>query len=441
MWLLKAETAAQMALAVKEGLCPTAEQRAEFVARRTAALSEDGGAPNPRVLTVAGDNADVFVDGLLTAEPDLFAMLFGGGNTTYSELLSAINRIENDPAIKKATFRINSAGGQMAGLYPVLLALDTMQTKRSVVAQQACSAAYAIAAVIGQIEATDPSAEFGSIGVATKLAVDDGVVHIASSAAPKKRPDVRTEEGKAVVREYLDNVHELFADAVAKGRGVDSKTVNTTFGRGQTFLAKEAKAVGMIDRIAKLALRPAAGSTSRAVRAQHLGVSTEERRMDLADLKANHPELYAAVLEEKQAAAPVTGASPSVPVISQLPTVERKMDLNTFRTQHAELFAAAVAEGESNERKRVKAHLNLGEKCGDMSIAVSAIRNGDDFNNPEVQSLYMGAAMNRSDRATRQTDSDAAGKALDKAVVEGEHDMGDQVADIVERQLGKKKVG
>ncbi len=439
MWLLQDDVARAMAQALSAGFCPTADQVTGFLAIRP-----EGDGEALRVMRVVGDTAEILVEGVLTPKPDLLAFLFGGGNTTYQEITAALARAQADPKIKRAVLRINSPGGLMDGLFETLAAIETFTKPRSVLASRAASAAYAIAAATGKIEAVNAAAEFGSIGVVTKLAVDDDLVEITSTLAPKKRPDPRTPEGKAVIREYLDSIHDLFADAIARGRGVGRKVVDTTFGSGATVLATEARRLGMIDKIAQPAQRPS--GANKSVRGEsELGA----KAMNIETLKAEHPETYAAVIAEGKASA--TAVAPSPPATPGLQLVpnptnsasgagqERPMDLKTLRAQHPEAFEAAVAEGVTQERKRTKAHLHMGAQCGDMSLAVEAITNGADFSDPEVQSKYFGAGMNRSDRSVRQQETTAAAATVEGAAgTTATPDMGDRVADLLEGMLGKK---
>lgn len=123
------------------------------------------------------------------------------------------------------------------------------------------------------------------------------------------------------------------------------------------------------------------------------------------------------------------------------PTEERKMDLNELKTAHPAVYEEALKLGAENavtaERKRVSAHLNVGQKCGAMDIAMKAIKDGVDFMDPEVQSEYLTAGRNKADVETRQAETDAAGKAADGAkAVETTKDLQDIVADNIAAGLG-----
>jgi ClpP class serine protease len=260
MWLLKFETLSEIRAAQMLAAPATASQQTEFVAAR--ARQSDGEAPAG--LTIAGDTAQISVTGVLVSQPSFMMWLFGVQQTAYSEITEALSRVASDPSVKRVSLFVDSPGGQVDGLFETLAALQAFNKPMSVTAACACSAAYAIAATAGKITATNAAAEFGSIGVACSVAIDDSTIDIASTEAPNKRPDATTPEGKAVIVEYLDAIHELFADAIAQGRGTTVAAVNSGYGRGGTLLAGAAKSKGMIDGIAAQPKRGAMSSRSNA---------------------------------------------------------------------------------------------------------------------------------------------------------------------------------
>lgn len=409
MWLLKTEVLHGMRLAHARGREATADERRDFEAHSQAVAAA------PKNLTVAGGVAQIEIAGVLTEKPDFLAWLFGGANTTYESIRASLAAAEADPAIKQIVLSVSSPGGSVNGLFETLAALEATSKPMRVRASLAASAAYALSAAAGRIEAVGPASSFGSIGVAASIFVDPEVVDIASTEAPNKRPDVTTEEGKAIVREELDAIHELFADAIARGRAaatgsddINVDFVNANFGRGGTLLAAEAKKRKMIDSYPKPAGRASRASASAGDGGANIVTETEEHRnMTKDQLKAAHPELYAALIEEGREAGKAEG----------------------------------VKLGAAEERDRVKAHLTLGEASGDMKTALEAVASGEGLT-AAVQAKYLAANMNRKAVDARQADSDAAAAAADKAVGSGGSTSGaaadpaDQVADIV---CGPKK--
>ena len=384
MWLLEASVRQAIQQAQKAGFMPSAEQQAQFEARfGTSSVS----ANDNRLLTVAGNNAEISVKGVITKSPSFMAMLFGGGNTTYPEIISAIAAAEQDDTVSNITFAIDSPGGHFDGLFDTLAAIQAAKKPtKAIISNVGASAAFAIASQADEVTASNIAARIGSVGVVATFMVDDSEVSIASTEAPKKRPDVSTAEGIAMVREELDAMHEIFVDAIAEGRGTTADKVNADFGQGGTVLANEALKRGMIDAVAAPSLKAVKNTKTTTANS------------------GNQPEAY-------------------------------NMDLKQLQAQHPETFAAAVQQGTTEERDRVSAHLMMGESSGDMKTASASIKDGSAMT-ATLQATYMTAGMNRSDVASRQ-DDDAGANAGDNA--NAQDDNGDQagdVASLIESKLG-----
>lgn len=387
MWLLTAEVKKAIEQAQASSSRPSAEQYAAFEAR---AAARDGGAS--RILSVAGDVAEIRVEGVLTKAPSFMAMLFGGGNATYPELISALAEADQDPSVTRAELRVDSPGGTIDGLFDAIAALQAFSKPlRAVVTNTAASAAYALVSQADEIVAANKAARVGSIGVVIDTYNDPERVSITSTDAPKKRPDIGTEAGKAVVREELDALHEIFVEAIAEGRSTTAEKINAEFGQGATLLAGEALKRGMIDAVVGTTSTIAAESPSSKSTAITGGGNLETEPMDLKTLKAQHPDV----------------------------------------------FAAALQEGVEKERDRVSAHMTMGEAAGAMDIAAKAIADGEEYTAKHM-AQYNAAALRSRDQQDRQSDDAAAGAAANGAAPaadEGGTDA-DAVCAIVEAQLG-----
>lgn len=383
-WLIDQNILDRMASAELAGINPTAEQQIEFEARMQA---RSGAAS--RVLTVAGAEAKINISGVLTKNPDFLAMLFGGGNTTYGEIIEALAVANSDDAVNQITLAIDSPGGQVAGLFDAIAAMQsTNKPMRAVVSDMAASSAFALASQADEIIATSQAAKFGSVGIVAKIPTHEGVTVLKSTNAPNKEPDVTTEEGKAVVVEHLDELHALFVDAIATGRDIKTSDVNKNFGRGSVMLAAGALERGMIDRI-------------------------------------DAPKL-AAVKTKTQATAKVTDTKSET----------RKMTLAEFKAEHPDLFAEAKAEGVAQERDRVTAHLTLGAQANAMEIATTAIKDGKEMTQT-LTAEYMSAALSGANIAARQDDdADASGADGTEGGDAGKGSVDEQVADAVVARLG-----
>lgn len=392
MWLLAEETLLAMQHAARAGLMPSADKQAEHEARLSAA-ARDG---LPSNMSITGDTAEIRVEGVLTKRPSLWALFFGGGNTAYTDIIGALSLASNDSRISQVVFSIDSPGGNVDGLFDAIGSIQGFGKPMSVRASNAQSAAFAIAAAAGKIEANGPASTFGSIGVAVDYTffADMELVSLTNTDSPDKRPDPRTPEGAAVIVRHLNAINELFVDAIATGRKVPAATVKSNYGRGATLLAAEAQRLGMIDTIA--GAKPALRVVRSSAAAEGGGQKTET-----------------------------------------------KMDLKTLQAQHPDVFEAAAQLGTERERDRVNAHLTLGEQAGEegLKVALEAIRKGDAMTQTYM-ARYMACGMNRRDRNERQTESDGAGAAADNANTEqpAAQDMGDKVAAILAAKRGKKVV-
>lgn len=383
MWLLDDSVRKKMEQAHAMGVTISAEQQQKFEARFGAEGSEMGA----RILTLAGNTAEIAVQGVLTKSPDIMAMLFGGGNTTYGEIIAAIAQAENDENIQDTVFAYESPGGGVDGMFDTMAAIAAMKKPtKAVVGWQAASAAFGLASQADKIVATGKASMIGSVGIMASIYVDDETVVLTSTNAPDKAPDPKTAEGKAVITAQLDALHDLFVEGIAEGRGTTVDDVNANFGRGATILAEDAMNRGMIDSIAGVA--PALKVVEKPKeKTAKSGITTEARNMDLMKLKTEHPDVY----------------------------------------------AAAVKEGTDQERSRVNAHLTWAAH-GCTEIAMKAIAEGKSATDQELMAQYQTGMLAASDLKNRDDDDADPGnpKKPDADAV------AKQVANSVCAQLGVK---
>jgi ClpP class serine protease len=436
MWLIKKDIADAMQHARAQGFTPPKAAMEAFETRH----AEASAAGIPRNFKLAGDVVEIAIEGVLTPKPDFFAFWYGGGNTTYPDIIQSLALAAADPSVKRVVLNVRSPGGYCDGLFEALGALEAFPKPKETRASMADSAAYAIAAMGGKITAAGPASEFGSVGVvATYVQYDfEKVYEITSTHAPDKRPDPSTPEGQATIRVYLDALHDLFVDAIARGRTASGTAttkdeVNSDFGRGGVLLANSAKRLGMIDKIDKPQLRavasdpeprgealaspaaaeaaaPAATTTpappapqTNAPAANGGAPNRKQKTMDEKQLQAEHPALYSAVFNKGKA--------------------EGKTEAETAA-------AAALAE----EKDRIEAHLVMGETTGDMKLAVESIRKGDKMTQT-LSAKYMVAGMSMRALSARADDDKAAAVATDGAAGgKPAKTLRDQIADEIEAQ-------
>lgn len=355
-WLVSDTLKQAMDQAVNGGVPFSAEEQLKYEAR----FDESAGASS-RLLTIAGDQAEIRIHGSMTKRPDFLAYIFGGGNTTYPEIIQALNEAEKNDDIKHVTLDFDSGGGTIDGMFDTVAALQQFSKPTTARASGMCaSAAYALAAQCDTVVATNKGVLIGSIGIIATHKIPEDTVQVRSTKAPKKNPDVSTPEGKADAVELMDDMHDLFVEAIAEGRGTTKDTVNAEYGEGATLIASEALKRGMID----------------------------------------------SVISEEKSATPTTATSGNKP--------EAVMDLNELKAQHPDVYSAAVAEGQQVERDRVMAHLILADASGAHDVAAKAIRDGSEVT-PLINAEHTAASIKKGATADRLSDDDDAAAATAKA--------------------------
>lgn len=393
-WLIEPETLKALEKAEESGWQPTAEQTAEFAARYEPV---EGAA---RILDRSKPSAVVKIAGVLTSKPSFLAWFFGEENTTYNEIIQAVSEAEADEDIQDIVLAIDSPGGIVAdSMFDAMAAISAAKKPvRAEVSGMGTSSAYGLAAQADSITAKNAATQLGSVGIVTSRFVSKSVIEITSTDAPKKRPDVATEEGRAAIREELDAIHGLFAEAIAQGRAaatgekVTVDRVNKDYGQGAIVLALDAVKRGMIDGIAEPGPAVSKNQTPKN-KAAEFGGESLEGKMDLKEMKANHPDVY----------------------------------------------AAAVAEGVNQERDRVSAHLEMGTASGDIETAHAAIRDGSNMTQA-LSAKYLAAGMNRAAEKTRADENEPVGASASDAEGSGE-DKGAEIAALVEGLEGVKPKG
>lgn len=253
---------------------------------------------------------------------------------------------------------------------------------------------------------------------------------------------VGSKEDMAAMGDLLDKIDGQIADLYVARTKMSRDEVVAMMEAETWMTGQEAKDKGFADEV--IANKGPAEQSAKAL-----------ARLDIAGF-AHVPQVFAQAVESarREARASVQGAtnqdsagaartgedSKPARAVANQPQHEEKpkmMTLEELKEKHPALYAQIVAAGRElgikEERERVEAHLSLGEQCGDVSIAIAAIKAGDALMSPTMQAKYMGAAMNRRDVQNRQDDSDAAGRALDnvKKTEDAPKDAVDQAADML----------
>lgn len=228
-----------------------------------------------------------------------------------------------DPSVRSLLFIVNSPGGVVAGTKELADFITEAATRKPCAAYAdglCASAAYWLAAATGRVYAP-LTATVGSIGVIavltdwSKASEKFGVTrHIITGGKWKAagHPDKEfTAEERQYFQAQISQLHSIFRADVAKAMRISAEP--DQWAEGQTLLAEEAHELGLVTSI----VRDVDAATTLLAQGEGkslLGISAErqkikEKTMDKEQLKAQHPELYAALLAEGHTAAEESAAT------------------------------------------------------------------------------------------------------------------------------------
>ncbi len=192
------------------------------------------------------------------------AMDESSGGISTERLSGMLAQLMADESVGTILLDVDSPGGVVSGVSEFAAQVFEARgrgTKRIVANVNALcgSAAYWIASQAHEIVSI-PSGKTGSIGIFTahadiseKLAKEG--VKITTISAGKHKVEGQpfqpmTDEFRAHVQAQVDDAYAQFIKDVARGRGVSPADVRGGFGQGRVLGARDAKAAGLIDRIA-----------------------------------------------------------------------------------------------------------------------------------------------------------------------------------------------
>lgn len=240
--------------------------------------------------------ANIDIKGILVKQPNKILDYFGVEYTAYSEIIEQ-TEAANKAGVDKISYKINSPGGNIDGLYDAMKAISSSKVKtESVIDGMAASAAYMLASQSKKIIAKNEISLIGSVGVVATYRVGSDSKEITNRESPKKRPDLSTKEGESVIKDELDDIFDVLVAKIASGRKTTAEIVKNSFGRGSVMTAGKALEAGMIDKIG-YKVKKTEEITNAFDSTENIESTQNEVIMDLETLKEKHPDLYKAVYE------------------------------------------------------------------------------------------------------------------------------------------------
>lgn len=201
-----------------------------------------------------GSTAILPIKGPIVRYGNLFTAMSGGGATVETLAKDLALALEDD-SFASILLDVDSPGGEASGIGELAQMIFEGRDKKPItayVSDLGASAGYWLASAADELVVA-PAGALGSIGVV--MAVRDpkvartGTIEFVSSMSPHKRPDPHSEGGRAEIQRLVDELGELFVEAVANHRGVSTETVRSDFGAGGLRLGADAVAKGMADRL------------------------------------------------------------------------------------------------------------------------------------------------------------------------------------------------
>lgn len=249
----KAEIIRELLVERIGGYRPSAEEIRERLGHAAAAARP--ATSGTRVVVVP-------IHGTIAHRADAFELSSGGTSTEW--LAAVMKRLTADESVRAIVLDIDSPGGSTEGMITASDAIFAARQVKPVVAvanSMAASAAYWLASQAHEI-VVEPSGSVGSVGVlmitvdmTAKLEKEGYKVEVIKFGTNKIEGhpwEPMSDETRAHFRSEVDAIGAVFHAHIARGREVSVESVATTYGEGRMFLADDAKARGMVDRIATL---------------------------------------------------------------------------------------------------------------------------------------------------------------------------------------------
>ena len=222
--------------------------------------------------------------------PRAQSMSLSSGGTSLDMLAADFRVGVASSAVSQILLVVDSPGGLVSGVAEFAdLVRSSAKPVTAFVAGSGSSAAYWIASQASELVVSS-TALVGNIGIVVSASTQEApdqngrrAVEIVSSNAVNKRPDLATEEGRAVIRAELDRVERVFIGDVATGRKVSRDVVLQDFGRGGSLVGAAAVKAGMADRVDTLE-----ATLLRLARASTPAQSGQRRALAERELEVRH---------------------------------------------------------------------------------------------------------------------------------------------------------
>jgi signal peptide peptidase SppA len=276
----------------------------EAALRRTAPGGEE-----PPYQMMGQGVAMLPVMGTLGKRMNLFSQMSGG--TSYDKIGQALKAALADPNVAAILLNIDSPGGTVDGAKTLADQIYAARQQKPIVAHsdgQMASAAYWLGSAADQLMISD-TAMVGSIGVAgthfdrSGQDAQAGIKRTIIASGKYKRIASDAEPLSPAGQDYLqqisDTYYNLFLQDIGRHRGLNAERVHAQMADGRTFIGQQALDAGLVDKIGTL--EAAAALAADMAQVKKMGKPQGGFSMDKQTLQAQHPEVFAEVLNAGEA--------------------------------------------------------------------------------------------------------------------------------------------
>lgn len=296
-----------------------------------------------------------------------------GGPTTYAEIWKAFDLALSDDAVQNIVMDFDTPGGDVSGCFDFA---DYIYQSRgikpitAVVNEMAYSAGYLLASACSRI-VLPRTGGVGSIGVIAchadfSRAEDAAGITVTHVFAGARKADYSPHapmgsEALTLLQQSVDDTRALFAETVARNRGMTVKAVLDT--EAGFYEGKKAVQIGLADEVAPAAKAVAnAGKTKKGSMLQASSSHQKENTtMNISQLRNDHPELVSQIESEAR-----TGMIAQVEA-----TAAQAAAVTAEQTRMVALVAATMGEETGTKLGAIAAKGLTGEDVKELGITLT----------------------------------------------------------------------
>ena len=317
----------------------------------------------------------------------------GAKETTIHDLRNTFIAAMDSSDVKGIIFDHDSPGGAVTGVHGMHNYILSARGVKPIYSftQGTCASADFWLYSAAERRFADATARLGSVGTVVgvrKKDSKDSYVEVTNSLSPYKRLDIEDADHYRTLVKTLDDITSVFYDDLAASYSLEKSFVTENFGKGGLKVGADAQASRMFDEIGSFSATvdcmlseissgkrvvvdmAAKNNVDSFVSASVITKSSEDTTggtMNILELKANHPDLVAAIAAEVSAASAKTISDISA-------TVVEKDNIIASLTEENSSLKKAVQE---NEKARLQASIAasvvLANSIFDSAFAASAI--------------------------------------------------------------------